>query len=52
MDPPLPLARMRARGELLEVRADDLSCTPDEAAPWWATVLERSDLSASPTPSC
>ncbi len=31
-DPPLPLARLRARGELLEVRAEDLRFTPDEAA--------------------
>ena len=31
-DPALPLARLRARGELLEIRADDLRCTPDEAA--------------------
>lgn len=31
-DPPLPLARMRARGELIEVRADDLRFTAEEAA--------------------
>ncbi len=31
-DPPLPLARMRSRGELAEVRAADLRFTPDEAA--------------------
>ena len=31
-DPPLPLARMRARGELLEIRAADLRFTPDEAS--------------------
>ena len=31
-DPPLPLARMRARGELCELRADDLRFTADEAA--------------------
>ncbi len=31
-DPPLPLARLRARGELLEVRAKDLRFTPVEAA--------------------
>ena len=29
-DPPLPLLRMRARGELLELRTDDLSFTLDE----------------------
>jgi len=31
-DPPLPLARLRAHGQLLEVRAGDLQFTPDEAA--------------------
>lgn len=31
-DPPLPLARLRARGELVEVRAADLRFTSDEAA--------------------
>ncbi len=31
-DPPLPLARWRARGILAEVRADDLRFAPDEAA--------------------
>lgn len=31
-DPPLPLARLRARGELTEVRAADLRFTPAEAA--------------------
>jgi LuxR family transcriptional regulator, maltose regulon positive regulatory protein len=31
-DPTLPLARLRARGELLEIRAADLRFTPDEAA--------------------
>jgi LuxR family maltose regulon positive regulatory protein len=30
-DPPLPLARLRARGELVEVRAADLRFTADEA---------------------
>ena len=30
-DPPLPLARLRARGELIEVRAADLRFTPEEA---------------------
>jgi LuxR family maltose regulon positive regulatory protein len=30
-DPPLPLARLRARGELLEVRAEDLRFTESEA---------------------
>ena len=31
-DPALPLARMRARGELVETRAADLRFTPEEAA--------------------
>jgi LuxR family maltose regulon positive regulatory protein len=31
-DPALPLARLRARGELVETRAADLRFTPDEAA--------------------
>ena len=30
-DPPLPLARLRARGELTELRAADLRFSPDEA---------------------
>jgi LuxR family maltose regulon positive regulatory protein len=31
-DPPLPLGRMRVRGDLVEIRAADLRFTPDEAA--------------------
>jgi LuxR family maltose regulon positive regulatory protein len=31
-DPALPLARLRARGELIEIRAADLRFTPDEAS--------------------
>ena len=31
-DPPLPLARLRARGQLAELRAGELRFTPDEAA--------------------
>jgi LuxR family transcriptional regulator, maltose regulon positive regulatory protein len=31
-DPPLPLARLRARGQLAELRADDLRFTGNEAA--------------------
>ena len=31
VDPPLPLSRLRARGELVEVRAEDLQFTTDEA---------------------
>jgi LuxR family maltose regulon positive regulatory protein len=36
VDPPLPLARLRARGELLEIRADDLRFTAAEAAAFLA----------------
>jgi LuxR family transcriptional regulator, maltose regulon positive regulatory protein len=31
-DPPLPLARLRARGQMLEVRASSLRFTPEETA--------------------
>lgn len=31
-DPPLPLSRLRARGQLAEIRVDDLRFTPDEVA--------------------
>lgn len=31
-DPPLPLARLRARGQLAELRAEELRFAPDEAA--------------------
>ncbi|HNT73452.1 MAG TPA: LuxR C-terminal-related transcriptional regulator [Anaerolineae bacterium] len=31
-EPPLPLARLRARGQLTELTADDLRFTPEEAA--------------------
>jgi len=31
-DPPLPLARLRGRGQLTELRDADLRFTPDEAA--------------------
>ncbi len=41
-DPPLPLARLRARGQLAEVRAADLRFTPEEAA-----ALLGSELPAS-----
>ncbi|HEY6607857.1 MAG TPA: LuxR C-terminal-related transcriptional regulator [Candidatus Limnocylindria bacterium] len=37
-DPPLPLARMRARGELVEIRAADLRFTADEAAAYFHEV--------------
>jgi LuxR family transcriptional regulator, maltose regulon positive regulatory protein len=35
-DPPFPLSRLRARGELVEVRAADLRFTHDEAADYLA----------------
>lgn len=38
-DPPLPLARLRGRGELLEIRAVDLRFTPDEAAAFLNEVM-------------
>ena len=44
-DPALPLARLRARGELVEVRAKDLRFTPDEAAAY-LNGIHRLDLSA------
>ncbi len=34
-DPPLPLARLRAHGRLVELRAEDLRYTPDEAAAYF-----------------
>ena len=39
-DPPLRLARLRARAELTELRAVDLRFTADEAAAFLATMLE------------
>ena len=38
-DPPLPLARLRGRGELAELRAADLRFTPDEAAAFLNEVM-------------
>jgi LuxR family transcriptional regulator, maltose regulon positive regulatory protein len=38
-DPPLPLARLRARGQLSEVRAADLRFTPEEAAEFLKGVM-------------
>ena len=38
-DPPLPLARLRARGHLTEVRAVDLRFTPSEAAAFLNQVM-------------
>ena len=45
-DPALPLARLRARGELVEVRAKDLRFTRDEAATY-LNGIHRLDLSAA-----
>ncbi|MCH8309983.1 MAG: AAA family ATPase [Chloroflexi bacterium] len=45
-DPPLPLSRLRARGELTELRATDLNFTPDEAASFLNEVMSL-DLSAA-----
>ena len=44
-DPPLPLARLRARGQLAELRAADLRFTPGEAAEFLNQVM---GLSLSP----
>jgi LuxR family maltose regulon positive regulatory protein len=38
-DPTLPLARMRARGDLVEIRAADLRFTPEEAAAYLKDVM-------------
>ena len=44
-DPALPLARLRARGQLTELRAADLRFTPSEAAGFLHQVMGL-DLSA------
>src|SRR5205823_5177389 len=38
-DPPLPLARLRARDQLTELRATDLRFTPSEAAAFLTRVM-------------
>ena len=38
-DPPLPLSRLRCRGELAELRAADLRFTPEEAAAFLNEVM-------------
>ena len=38
-DPPLPLARLRARGQLTELRAQDLRFTPEEAAAFLNQIM-------------
>jgi LuxR family maltose regulon positive regulatory protein len=44
MDPAFPLARLRARDQLVELRADDLRFLPDEAAAFLGEVMKL-DLS-------
>ena len=39
-DPPLPLSRLRGRGELTELRASDLRFTSDEAAAFLNEVMD------------
>ena len=39
-DPPLPLASLRADGDLLEVRAADLRFTPDEAGSYLSDAMD------------
>jgi LuxR family maltose regulon positive regulatory protein len=38
-DPPLPIFRLRARGQLVELRTDDLRFTPGEAADFLNSVM-------------
>lgn len=38
-DPPLPLARLRARGQISEIRAPDLRFTPAEVAAFFTEVM-------------
>ena len=45
VDPPLPLARLRARGQMTELHAADLRFTPEEAAAFLGDVMGL-DLSA------
>jgi ATP/maltotriose-dependent transcriptional regulator MalT len=42
VDPPLPVARLRARGELVELRASDLRFTVDEAEAFLNDVMALS----------
>ena len=44
LDPPLPLARLRASGDLLELRASDLRFDDAEAASLLTTALEHDEL--------
>src|SRR5215203_1513208 len=45
-DPPLPLARLRARGQMTELRAADLRFTPEEAGAFLTDMMAL-DLSTS-----
>jgi LuxR family maltose regulon positive regulatory protein len=45
VDPPLSLARLRARGQMAELHATDLRFTPDEAAAFLGDAMDL-DLSA------
>lgn len=47
-EPPLPVARLRARGELVELRADNLRFTLDEASAFFSDVMAL-DVSADDT---
>ena len=47
-DPPLPLARLRGRGQLAELRAEDLRFSKDEAR-WFFTVYPELNLSPDDT---
>jgi LuxR family maltose regulon positive regulatory protein len=49
VDPPLPLARLRARGQLAELRERDLRFTPEEAAELLRTAVgaELSDAAVA-----
>ncbi|MDI7275625.1 MAG: LuxR C-terminal-related transcriptional regulator [Anaerolineae bacterium] len=44
-DPPIPIARLRSRGQVVEIRTDDLRLTPDEAA---AFLNQTMGLALSP----
>src|SRR5205807_3242885 len=39
-DPPLPLARLRARGQLIEVRSSDLRFSVQEASAFLRTIMD------------
>ena len=41
VDPPLPLTRLRARGQMAELHAPNLRFTPEEAAAFLGDALGR-----------